>query len=588
MHTILIQIPIIVILSFLVFYPTFSLALFGDDWLAFFRFEQHVDPGSGQWNILTYFLTPYGAQDIIMGLLNKVYGLNSSLYYLTSLLLRILAAFSIMPLVYFLTKNKLSAFFSALFFSVTVVGLDSTNWVFNMPTYIAISFFLLSLYFFVSSRKKGVVILLISGALYYLAYITAPIRMHGSLSLFFLLDLFWLLQEKDTKALKKVLFRLGIIILVFLIVRYTGHSQGPAQEATERFQIGIRTILEMLNTGRFDFLFYPIIMFGSTIIPDFILPSFQIFSKSQLVLKILLTPFLIFMLASFMILKISSRWSQVHFYRISGGGLILIIIILFTFSLNPQTFSESRNLFLATIGGLGTIFIAYMIFLFKNEKNISYGLFLGLAWSFLSFFFAWWWVPNSIFPTTYRYLIVSVVGLSILLGIIMSIGKNKSFLVFSVGILILVTHIVSSKIYISQLLKTHSQEISDKIWSSLPRVDEIGKSKKPVIFYFEGDNTNSAILHDTITFGFPPHMALEYNLREEDGGLPVPMSDFNEVVVAMITGETMTAYGYKPEPVDIERIYGFHLQGSSNLINITKEIRIRLSEIQLKDQQIIK
>src|ERR1035437_6763385 len=100
---------ILTLISLFTFYPTFSLNLFGDDWLAFFRYLQHLGPKSpGAWNHLTYFLTPYGAQDIMMGLLQKIFDYNSTWYYLTNYCLRLGAALSLYPLVLYLTKSKLS------------------------------------------------------------------------------------------------------------------------------------------------------------------------------------------------------------------------------------------------------------------------------------------------------------------------------------------------------------------------------------------------------------------------------------------------------------------------------------------------
>ena len=275
---------IIIILSIFVLYPSFNLALLGDDWLAFWRYNQLVGPkSSGEWNHLTYFLTPYGAQDIMMGLLQKIVDYNSTWYYLISFFLRMIAAFSLYPLITFLTKNKLAALFGVLFFSITTIGFDTTNWSSNMTSYITLIFFNLFLYFFLKSREENQFKLFsLAAILYYLAYVTTPIRMHGSLPFIFLLEAFWLLQERKIKILKKVFLRFGFMLVIFLVIRYTGHSQGPPQEASERFFLGIKAMTTFLSEGRFDFIFYPIIMFGSMLIPDFIMPSAQIVSKVKL------------------------------------------------------------------------------------------------------------------------------------------------------------------------------------------------------------------------------------------------------------------------------------------------------------------
>lgn len=509
---------LITLLSAFTFWGSFSLSLFGDDWLAFWRYTQHLgSKSSGQWNHLTYFLTPYGSQDILMGILKTIYNFDSTKYYLVSFIFRLFASFSLYPLVLYLTKNKLAAVFSVLFFSVTTTGLDTTNWVFNMPSYITIGLFNLSLYFLIKSRDdKKPISLIISGILYYFAYITTPIRMHGSLPFIFLIEFFWIIQNKNIKMVKIIALRLSLFLVIFLIIRYTGNSQGPAEEISQRINTGFTAILTMLSNEQLNFIFNPIIIFGSMFIPDFILQDTQ--------RNILLLP---------------------------TGSLILIV----------------------------TVFLIIKSF---HKTNASNALFLGLSWSFLSFFFAWWWIPNTIFPTTYRYLITSASGISILFGAMISLGKNKTqkrFL-FTIFSFLVILHIISTRIYINYLNNTHGLETSKKIWSQIPRIEEIGKSKEPIIFYIEGEAGNEMIIHDIITFGFPPHIAILYNLREEDGGLPVPMTDFKEVISAVESGKTLPSYGYPPKAIPIDRIYAFYLQNQDHLVNITQQVRQKLLDIQ--------
>ena len=573
---------IVILLSLFTFYQTFSLNLFGDDWLAFFRYFQHLGPESpGSWNHLTYYLTPYGAQDILMGIMQKIFGFESSWYYLTSYLFRILAAFSFYPLVFYLTKSKIAAFFSVLFFAVTVTGFDTTNWVFNMPTYITIALFNLFILFFLKAREdQKFSALITAGILYYLAYITTPIRMHGSLPFIFLLELFWLFQERNIKTLKKIALRLTLIIGVFLIIRYTGHSQGPAQEVTERFGLGIKAMSEMLTVGRFDFIFYPLVMFGNLIFPDFILSPFQIPTATKL-LKSALIPYLGFLIITALLLKdIHSSGSKIFKY-ITVGISIWVVIVLLVLQNNLVTFNNSRYVLALLIGGFSMIFIFALLLKFINQKGVSKALFLAFSWSILSFFFAWWWVPASIFPTTYRYLIVSAAGIAILLGTVISLGKERKNRValFATFSIILILHIFATHTYLNFLSITHGKESVKKIWSSVPYVSEIGKSKEPIIFYFEGDGTNGGVLHDAITFGFPPRMAILYNLREEDGGLPVPMDDIRQVVSAVTDGKALAAFGYPIKPINPDRVYAFHLQGNETLINITNELRAKLKEL---------
>lgn len=509
-----------------------------------------------------------------MGVMQKTVGFESTWYYLTSYTFRIVAAFSFYPLVFYLTKSKIASFFAVIFFSITVIGFDATNWVFNMPTYITIALFNLFLFFFLKAREdKRLPILIVAGVLYYLAYITTPIRMHGSLPFIFLLELFWVFQKRSLKVVKVAALRFSIIVFIFLVIRFTGQSQGPPQEPMERFLIGLTQDMQMLAQGRFDFIFYPVVMFGSMLIPDLIGPQGQINAIRQLLPMLILTT-LIFSVIAFFIIKNAGKFNSKFFINLLIALGLWGVSVILIYRGNQNSFNNTNQIFSLLIGGYTLILISFLR---------SQALFLGAFWAILSFFFAWWWAPTSIFPTTYRYLIVSAIGVTILFAALISLGKEKKHQVtlFVFFCLFLIIHIASSRLYINTLLNSHSQETFSKVWDKIPHIPEIGKSKEPIIFYFEGDGTNGGILHDVITFGFPPRMAILYNIREEDGGIPVPMDNFNQVISAVTDGKALPAYGYPVKPVPTDRVYAFYLQGKDNMVNVTNEARKQLEQIRI-------
>lgn len=567
----------ILFVSFLTFLPSFNLALFGDDWLAFWRYLEHLGPkSSGQWNHLTYFLTPYGAQDILMGFLKNLYEFKSSYYYITSFIFRLFASFSLYPLVFHLTKNKLATFFSILFFSITVIGLDTTNWVFNMPSYITIGLFNLALYFFIKSREENhFKQIFLAAFFYYFAYIITPIRMHGSLPFLFLLEFFWIMQKRDFKIFKQALTRFAIVFAIFLFIRFTGQSLGPANEISERLTQGFSISKTLLNQGRIDFIFHPFIIFGGMIAPDFLIQKMVGLSDIGFKTFFLSTLFLFF----FLIIRLLLTNTFLKFLSFS---LIWMLLTWIFFPKNIQSFpnniiTPAASLVLLNIGGY--TFILLILLLIENwrKEKLSTALFISLIWPILSFFAAWWFTPQVIFPTVYRYLIVSAMGIAILFALIISLGKefkNQLFLA-TVLSLFLILHITSTNYYLKQMESFHSQKISDKIWSAMPYIPQLGK--EPLVFYFEGDSYNYIILHNVLTFGFPPHMQLLYHLTESDIA-PVPMRDWNEVVLAVKDGQSFKPYGYPLKPIPINNVYAFHLQGQDNLINITDIVQKRLAE----------
>src|SRR4029078_10147628 len=155
MKNYLLPLLLIIIIAFIVFFPSFSMALFGDDWLAFYRYRYHYGIWStGFLHSINYFFSPYGMQDFWMGTLERFFGLSSTAYYVTSLVMRLLAASGLYFVMKRFTNSLLSAFLGALFFPISSIGLDATNWVFNMPSYFAILAMTFFFYFFVISQDE--------------------------------------------------------------------------------------------------------------------------------------------------------------------------------------------------------------------------------------------------------------------------------------------------------------------------------------------------------------------------------------------------------------------------------------------------
>lgn len=565
--------------SFLTFLPSFNLALFGDDWLAFFRYLVHLGPiPLENENHLSYFLTPYGPQDIMMGLLRNFFGFNGSYYQMTSFTFRLLAAFSLYPLTFYLTKSRLATLFSILFFAVTTTGIETTSWVFNMPSYISFTFFNIFLFFFLKSREDNKVKLLLPAAItFLLAYIWAPIRMTGAIPFVFLITIFWFLQKRNKKVAKKAIISCLLILGVFLFISLIGKSNGNSNVWTDRFIGGITVGLKFLSTGRFDFLFYPVITFGGMFFPDFIVPLQWLVQSNFQLFSLIFPTFLMFIIFAKIITSLVKVVAIKSIRTIILFNLVWSFAVIFIYSQNSNILSNAVYLFLLTCGGYFLIFVLFLLIKLIHQTSAAEGIFLSLSWTFLSFFFAWWWMPDTIYPSYHRYLTVSALGISILFGMIISLGKefkNQLFLTIVLS-LFLILHISSTNYYLKLMENFHSQQITDKIWSSMPYIPEVGK--EPLVFYFEGDSNNYVILHNVLTFGFPPHMQLLYNLAYSDYA-PVSMGNWNEVVSAVKDGQSFKAYGYPLKPIPIDHVYAFHLQGSDDLINLTDLARQKLAE----------
>jgi len=586
---------IVFLVGMAVFFPTLKLSLYGDDWLVFWRYDSFF-PSSQTSSILGYlkhFLTRYGSQDILMGLLRSVYGYQSEYYYLTSLIIRILAAFSLYPLVFYLTKNKLATLFAMMFFSVTTIGLETTEYISHISSYIGLIFFNLFLYYFLKSREKGESKkLFYSGLFFFLTFVIVPIRMTGLLPFILLIEIFLVIQNWGKKILKKVFLRLSFIFLIFLFINISGNpfffpSQGGnIKPPSNIFLINQTTeslsrMVKQLENHRFDFLFYPIISFGSMFVPDTAIESYPaIPSKSQLFFLLIL----VYSLFAFITLTImrsifiaKSASPRAILFLTAAWSLISTVVYL----ANQTTFPGSKFLILLLIGGYITILGLYLLHKFYRNKLISQAIFLSLCWSIVAFIIPWFWDPFFLLVTYHRYLIGSTVGISLFLATVISLIRNQKYqkIVLSLFFLLMLIHIINTRMHIKKIVGNHDATTSNKIWSQIPYIPEVGKSKEPLVFYFEGDETNGSILNDTVTFGFPFHMAILYNISETNKN-PVSMIIWKNVESAVLDGKSFAPHfgGRTLNPISPLSVYAFRLQGKDNLINITDDARKKLVE----------
>lgn len=515
----------VVLLSLFALYPSFYLGLYGDDWLEIWRATYTFGPEShGFLNYITYFLSRYGSFDLIMKVLVGLIGFQSIYFYITAYILRLIASFSFFPLILYITKNRTAALFGVIFFSITAVGLDATNWVFNMPVYIAIALFNLFLLFSVKSvMEDKMKLYLISLIFLILAMFIASVRMTGVLPFVFVMELSYLMFKYEFKKVQQFILRLIIFLCLFISVvlfgqvieNYGGRIGyslfGSIDQLFGTWNGGIFASGNFIAKGSIEFISYPFSIIGNMLLP------------------------------------IGNILGQSYLFPILGVLLLL--------------------------SGFWLVFI--------NLKNtlIAIGLFIGITWLFFSFILAWFRDPATILPFTHRYLIVSAVGLTIFLSILIVTVKNKIYKNFLLSILfiLILINIYSTRNYLNyQVNELHGAQISEKIWSQMPYISRIGKTKEPLIFYFTGENRQ--ILYGSITFGFPVHMALLYKI-DDFLKMPNPVDSIDQVISAVTDGKSLAPFGLSEQPIPVENIYGFRLEGKDHLIDITEEIRAEVAKL---------
>lgn len=574
---------LILLINFWIFVPFFNLGLFGDDWLTIFRYSyyldepKHLGPYSTEYfNNFTYFLNAYGSQDTITALLYKTFGQESNIYFLISYALRIGAGLSIYLPAFLLTKNKLAAWFAVFFFLFSSTGLVASSWVFNMPSYLAIIFFSFLLYCYLKHHQDHQIkTLLLSYFFFGLTFLSSPIRAHGLIPFFIFLEILWFILERNRQFFKLGL-RLSGFFVAYFVIYFLGFKETISGSPTTGFIISLKDKLQLLSQNNFNFLFYPIATLGNILIPDSFFPhGWQIITVGQYLFRIVLPIFLIYTVIVFIFTHYIGNLNRKFLSSTVLVGLLWTLSVLIIFKLNPATFSNANNTSSLLTGGYLLIIVLSMLTYLKSNHLTKNGLLIALGWTIISNLYPWWQINTSaIFPTTHRYLIVSSVGMSLLLAKIISFGTNTKgvFVLLATGSIFLIIHAFSTRNFLTDQYQTHNRNIVSKIWSAMPNIPEVGKTVEPLVFYFEGDGTNGSIIGDSITFGFPPHMALLYAITEE-GKIPIPMSDFKQVQSAVLDGKSLVAYGYPTKPIPIENIYAFRLEGQDRLINITNQIR---------------
>ena len=231
-------------------------ALNGDDWLALWRYIKDFTTFQSHFDIRNYSndYSNYAFANIIMGLVYRVFSFNPFPYYLISLFLRIITALSFYFAVYSATKSKWAGYLSTIFFATMFAGIETTNWVFNMNTYLALTVFNIFIYFHLKIEYKKLSKITVAMALLVLGcFFIAPTRMHG---LLLILPLICLLKIKHLrKEGFDFIVRLSIFYLPIFVVRFItraandkGYFESFAQVREEKIDFFVNLFSSLGNS----------------------------------------------------------------------------------------------------------------------------------------------------------------------------------------------------------------------------------------------------------------------------------------------------------------------------------------------------
>jgi len=578
---------LILVASLIVLYPSFRLGFDGDSYLTLWRYQfyQRISTGNILLHNIKYFFTDYGPQDTFFAFIHKVFGLNPLPFYIISFVLRLIASLSFFPLVYALTKNKTAAFVSSLFFSITSTGLETTNWVFNMPSYTAILFLniylLLTVKFLLSKRVRYFILSLI----FFVATIVfQPIRMIFLPFYVILLEFFIYLQNRNMGNFVKLVIKSTIILIIVsgvLLTTNIGNSVGlniNTSNSNKNLNSSFSNFFSTLNTSFVKrdarLIYYPLAQIGNIVFPsDLLTARFEILNTPTrlAIISIFLNLSFLFILSA---LKKQLRFSSKTVISFLFASLIWTTFFII-FEYNHKDYFTFNNFISEQVGFYFSLSVLLLYLTRKKIENIKLGIFLSSLLIIFSFIIPWLRNPTSIIETTSRYLIVPAAGLAILLGVILGSFKKIPKIIKVFVFVVLITSGLSSIKYLGHLAQVRGVDITERIRNSFPVLTSLNQGKEPVLFYFE--TNNQELLHHSIMFGFP--VMIYYKQPVANAWNIAYTQDWNEVQSAYLTGEGLRRFGTIPiMPVKINNIYSFFLKGGL-LLDTTKSTREKLISI---------
>lgn len=461
------------ILIFLTLYPSLFLILHEKTYSDFGLVIDQVGRFSRNINFIdvsiSYYLTLYGTVITSVAVAYKFFEFNSQSYYFLSLILRILAAFSIYYFVSKWSKSKLAGFISSLYFGVNFAGIQNTTWVTLFLVYLEVVFIVIFLdkwwsFHYAPTRKNArssIVYFIISILVY-------PARVVNLLLLLIAGEIYWFIKSYKNKISYPLGYSLVLLLIVGLLFFFTRTLTASADIQSKMISINI--LLRSLITGYPPLITTPWFFISNLIIPPCctlidpfnsasklytIIPEYLPKSTIQTITNILPITSLIFLIVLF-------------FKKKFLFAFISLILVIF-----PLSISHSQ-LFLAgwlpswvlytQLGGIIFLWSILILIFFiwnQNRKLAEIGL-LGSLIVVVGLLFPWLISPQvsmddqSAFNPLHRYYTLPSVGMGLLLSSVfvffielikVNLAKNITSMKEKINLPIFFKMILSNSIY---------------------------------------------------------------------------------------------------------------------------------------------
>lgn len=574
----IISLGITLFISLIAFKQSFFLGLGGDEYLSLLDYLRNL--GSHNFINPSFFLWQYGPQDTFFGILTKIYGLNSTYFYIISFILRILASASFYPLITYITKNSKSAFLSMLFFAIAATGLETTSWAFNMLGYFAILCLNSFLFLYLKSKLENrFVLYLASLLLLLLTIIISPTRMVGLVIFMPLIEIYILINSFSFKNIFYFIRNIIFFAMGVFLIFYIGESLGNGKTWQDRIYHAWGTravynngsITNLALKTKLQIFLNPITQIGAVFIPDKLILRGNLNMQKNISFFYISVSFFTFLL----FLNLFKLRRKIF---IPAGMIYSILLIYFVYQKIPIITTNAYVLWLSA-GGFFLIAFLGLIFEIRN-RLLKLSTIVFLIWIASSISVFWLRFPNEVQITTNRYLITPLVGVTGLIGILSSlklINYKRGKLFFLLMFILFAANFMTTYTYLKNLFIVRNKVLTDKIRGSLPDISKLNlqtQKGQPMVFYFEGDNPE--VLYHSIMFGFPAIVAIQGGMLSSPN--LVYSDNWQEIESDYLNGSSLKRFSWPEKPVPINNIFSYKIL-KDELIDTTQSTREKLKNL---------
>lgn len=344
----------IILLSIINLGHSLNFAINGDDWLALYRYNLDFNGFFSHFDIKNY-ITPtsnYVFGYLMMGLISKLFLYDHFPYYLTALILRIITAFSFYWSLSSVAKNKWVGYLSAIFFASMYAGIETTNWVSNMNTYVSI--ILLNTFLGLLYNRQSIAITFktfLYSLLLVASFLITPVRMHG---LLFLIPAITFI--KFGRINKSNIFNfiaiLSILLIPLILVRFLTYQDG----ASDYLRITTKA------SESLEALFNLFTNIGYSVFPNILINISQSFYFAVGITSLLILGIYFSYLRSANLIL-----SQIGFLSLISSISFLIIPGL----INPSSvFPSDHRYLIIPASWLMVALSVFVVTLFSNKKSV--------------------------------------------------------------------------------------------------------------------------------------------------------------------------------------------------------------------------